>query len=136
MFRLLLLGPKASGKTTLGRDLAKQLGIYHVAFRDYLQEQILAKMKKPPLMDAEDFEKPDKEDIDVDTGNAAVLKTDGALCSTPPDSKEEEEDEDDTLVPLTEEEEAIKAYLTQDEALAEETIGKFINQFWFEEPFK
>lgn len=51
------------------------------------------------------------------------------------DSKEEE-DEDDTLVPLTEEEEAIKGYLSQDEPLAEETIEKFINQFWFEEPFK
>jgi len=63
-----LLGPKGSGKTTLGQDLAKQLGIYHVAFRDYLQEQILAKMKKPPLMDAEDFEKPDEGNQDEDTG--------------------------------------------------------------------
>lgn len=63
------MGPKASGKTTLGRDLAKQLGIYHVAFRDYLQEQILAKMKKPPLMDAEDYEKPDEgRDPVEDTG--------------------------------------------------------------------
>jgi len=66
----LLLGPKASGKTTLGRDLAKKLGIYHVGFRDYLQEQILAKMKKPPLMDAEDFEPPPREEKDneEDTG--------------------------------------------------------------------
>lgn len=68
MFRLLLLGPKASGKTTLGWDLAKQLGIYHVAFRDYLQEQILAKMRKPPLMDAEDFEKPNEANQDEDAG--------------------------------------------------------------------
>jgi len=51
------------------------------------------------------------------------------------DSKEED-DEDDTLVPLTEEEEAIKGYLSNDEALPEETIEKFINQFWFKEPFK
>ena len=40
------------------------------------------------------------------------------------------------MAPLTEEEEAIKGYLMHDEALAEETIEKFINQFWFEEPFK
>ena len=51
------------------------------------------------------------------------------------DSKEEE-DEDDTLVPLTEEEEAIKGYLSNNEALPEETIEKFVNQFWFEDPFK
>lgn len=62
-------------------------------------------------------------------------------CATATDNmtdskEEEEEDEDDTLVPLTEEEEAIKQYLCHDEALTDETIAKFINQFWFEEPFK
>lgn len=51
-------------------------------------------------------------------------------------NKEEEEDEDDTVVPLTEEEESIRGYLTNDEALADEIIEKFINQFWFEDPFK
>ena len=68
-----MLGPKASGKTTLGRDLAKQLDIYHVAFRDYLQEQILAKMKKPPLMDAEDYEGPGEENQDEDDDGVLQL---------------------------------------------------------------
>lgn len=73
------MGPKASGKTTLGRDLARQLGLYHVAFRDYLQEQILAKMKKPPLMDAEDFEGPDEKNEDEDDDGMLQLPV-GLLC--------------------------------------------------------
>ena len=30
--------------------------MFHVAFREFLQEQILAKMKRPPLVDEEDWE--------------------------------------------------------------------------------
>ena len=40
----------------MGRELAGKMGLFHVAFRDYLQEQILPKMKKPPLVDEEDWE--------------------------------------------------------------------------------
>ncbi len=54
--RLLLLGPIASGKTTVGRCTAKHLGIFHVSFQEYLQEEILSKMKKPPLIDDDDWE--------------------------------------------------------------------------------
>jgi len=52
------------------------------------------------------------------------------------ESKNEEEDEEDTLVPLNEEEEAIKAYLAHYEALPDETVEKFVNQFWHDEPYK
>eukprot|EP00731_Ephydatia_muelleri_P001091 Em0001g1091a len=54
--RLFLLGAKGSGKTTLGRQLAEKLGIFHISFREYLQNQILSKMKKPPLVDGDDWE--------------------------------------------------------------------------------
>ena len=30
--------------------MATQLHVFHIAFRDYLQEQILPKMKRPPLI--------------------------------------------------------------------------------------
>ena len=30
--------------------VATQLCVFHIAFRDYLQEQILPKMKRPPLI--------------------------------------------------------------------------------------
>ena len=55
-FRALLLGPNGSGKTTVGRELAKKMNIFHISFRSYLQEEILAKMKKPPLVDEDDWE--------------------------------------------------------------------------------
>ena len=34
----------------VGRIVAARLGVFHIAFRDYLQEQILPKMKRPPLV--------------------------------------------------------------------------------------
>ena len=60
--RVFLFGPRGSGKTVVGRELAGKMGLFHVAFRDYLQEQILPKMKKPPLVDEEDWEGEEKEE--------------------------------------------------------------------------
>ena len=40
----------------MGRDVAKALNLFHVSFRVYLQEEILAKMKKPPLVSEDDWE--------------------------------------------------------------------------------
>ena len=54
--RIFLLGPQGSGKTTVGRLLAKKLNIFHISFRNYLQDQIMPKMKRPPLQDPEDWE--------------------------------------------------------------------------------
>ena len=39
----------------LGREVAEELNIFHISFREYLQEEILAKMKKPPLVDEDDW---------------------------------------------------------------------------------
>lgn len=43
--RLVILGPKGSGKTLLGRHLATKLGLYHIQFRNRLEELIAAKKK-------------------------------------------------------------------------------------------
>ena len=59
--RIFLIGVCASGKTTLGREAAKQLGIFHISFPEYLQEEILPKMRKPPLVDEDDWEKEQEE---------------------------------------------------------------------------
>ena len=45
--RLLIIGPKGSGKSTLGKFLADQLGLYHVSFREKLHELIMPKAKRP-----------------------------------------------------------------------------------------
>ncbi len=39
------------------------LNIFHISFRVYLQEEILAKMKKPPLVSEDDWEGIEDEDI-------------------------------------------------------------------------
>ena len=54
--RCFVIGPKSSGKTTLGRHLARKFGIFHISFRELLQEEILPKMKKPPLIDSDEWD--------------------------------------------------------------------------------
>lgn len=72
--RLLLLGPQASGKTEVGRRIAKDLGIFHISFPEYLQEIILPKMKKPPLTDDDDWELASNEDQeDLETEGTCTL---------------------------------------------------------------
>ncbi|XP_064400448.1 adenylate kinase 9-like [Halichondria panicea] len=116
--RLLLLGPIASGKTTVGRCAAKHLGIFHVSFQEYLQEEILSKMKKPPLIDDDDWE----------------------LAGELAEEKQEDEDEDDldydVRVKLSQEESEIRSHLIHREPLSEEIIEKLTTQFWEKEPYK
>lgn len=45
--RVFMLGVRGSGKTTHGKWLAKQLGVFHIQFRERLQEMILRKTQKP-----------------------------------------------------------------------------------------
>ena len=40
------MGPKGSGKTLNGHTLAKKFGVFHVDFKERLQELILSKTKK------------------------------------------------------------------------------------------
>ena len=52
-----MIGPKGAGKTLHGRNLAKQMGVFHISFKDRLQELIIAKTKKkigPEYDDDED----------------------------------------------------------------------------------
>ena len=62
--RLLVLGPKGSGKSLHGRLLAKKLGLFHIQFRERLQELIIAKTKKKigPEYEEEEEEEPEPEE--------------------------------------------------------------------------
>lgn len=74
--RLFLLGPRASGKTEVGRHVAKELGIFHISFPEFLQEIILHKMKKPPLTDEDDWEPTsieDQENLEIEGMYACTL---------------------------------------------------------------
>ena len=59
--RVLLLGARGTGKTEVGRRVASTLGVFHVALRDYLQEQFLAKMKRPPLLHEDEWDPGEEE---------------------------------------------------------------------------
>ena len=68
--RIFLLGAKSAGKTTVGRYLAKKLKLFHISLRELLQEQVLPKMKKPPLIDQDEWE--DNEPTPKETGEHLV----------------------------------------------------------------
>eukprot|EP00731_Ephydatia_muelleri_P001087 Em0001g1087a len=121
--RLFLLGAKGSGKTTLGRQLAEKLGIFHISFREYLQNQILSKMKKPPLVDGDDWENNEEP--------AEAAAEEGVE-----EKKEGDELDADVKVPLDSDEAAIRSYLMHGDPLQEGTIEKFTLQFWKDEPYK
>lgn len=67
--RLLIIGPKGAGKTLHGRQLAKQMGVFHISFKDRLQELIIAKTKKRIG--------PDYEDDDEESSEQAITAPDG-----------------------------------------------------------
>ncbi|XP_019849767.1 PREDICTED: adenylate kinase 9-like [Amphimedon queenslandica] len=120
--RIFLLGPTASGKTEAGRILAKRLGVFHISFREYLQDQILPKMKWPPLLDPDEregVEEKDKEDSDDEieamTGNDL---------------------DEDVMEALDERETELRAHLLNSEPLSEEALEDYATEFWKEEPYK
>lgn len=59
--RILILGPKGSGKSLHGRRLAAKLRIFHIQFRERLQELIIAKTKKNVGPEFEEEQKADEE---------------------------------------------------------------------------
>lgn len=51
---MFIIGPKGAGKTLHGRYLAERLGIFHIDFKERLQELIIGKTKKRVGCDSED----------------------------------------------------------------------------------
>jgi len=63
--RFLILGPRGAGKSVHGRHLAKKLGLFHISFKDRLQELIIHKTKKrvgPEYAEENEEEPPDEEE--------------------------------------------------------------------------
>ena len=65
--RLLMLGARGSGKSFHGSWLARQLGVFHIQFRERLQELILAKTQSR-VVRADEAERPEKEDLTEESG--------------------------------------------------------------------
>ncbi|XP_030626692.1 adenylate kinase 9 [Chanos chanos] len=115
--RVLLLGVRGSGKTTHGRWLADQLGLFHVQFRELLQEMIVAKTQS--RVPYSDDNEPAEESLEE-------------LQATPTGT-EDKQGEDPML---TDEEEAIKSYLSDREPLPQEIMEMILPQFWDKEPYR
>uniref|UniRef100_A0A8C1UAR6 Adenylate kinase 9 n=1 Tax=Cyprinus carpio TaxID=7962 RepID=A0A8C1UAR6_CYPCA len=120
-----LLGVRGSGKTTHGKWLAEQLGVFHIQFRERLQEIILRKTQKH-VSYADDTEPPEEPPEELQ----GLLEAQAQSTVSPPDQDDKPEQA------LTDDEEAIKAYLQDGDPLPLEILEMVILQWWNQEPYK
>ncbi|NWW94225.1 KAD9 kinase, partial [Rhynochetos jubatus] len=124
--RVCLLGTHGAGKTTCARQIADKLGIFHIQFEEYLQELILPKTK---VKVGPDFgEEPE------DDNKMPVLSQELDSFSQTMTTIESEKGKQE--VELTDEEEAIKANLMDNEALPPEVLDTIVLDWWRKEPFR
>ncbi|XP_054555070.1 adenylate kinase 9-like isoform X3 [Talpa occidentalis] len=125
--RICLLGPHGSGKTVCGRQLAEKLGIFHIQFEEFLQEKLMVKLEKKVGLEYEEEseeEQSAKEEIEELARQANItIKDDTPKKPTPE-------------VQLTEEEEAIKASLMENESLPPEILETILSEWWLKEPIR
>ncbi|KAI7799765.1 adenylate kinase 9 [Triplophysa rosa] len=135
--RVFMLGVRGSGKTTHGKWLAKQLGVFHIQFRERLQELILRKTKTR-VSYADDSEPPEERQEEIKT----LLETQSTVSPPDPEDKpghdEIASDEADIKEDpgLTHDEETIKAYLQYGDPLPPEILEMVLLQWWDQEPYK
>ncbi|XP_039603846.1 adenylate kinase 9 isoform X2 [Polypterus senegalus] len=127
--RILLLGVHGSGKTSQGRWLADKLGIFHLQFREKMQEQLLPKMQKRIVpADEEEFE---EEPLSLEQITAQAIESIDA-----PQKEATDENQETTEVQLNDEEEAIKSFLLEGDTLPPEILYFVVPRWWNKEPFK
>ncbi|XP_067273783.1 adenylate kinase 9 [Pseudorasbora parva] len=141
--RVFMLGVRGSGKTTHGKWLAEQLGVFHIQFRERLQELILRKTQKH-VSYADDSEPPEEPPEELQGLLEAQAQAQGQNAESPPDQEDKTSHEDtassnpDTNEEpaLTDDEEAIKAYLQDGDPLPPEILEMVLLQWWDQEPYK
>ncbi|XP_068199434.1 adenylate kinase 9 [Antennarius striatus] len=109
--RIFLLGTRGSGKTAHGEWLAQQLGIFFIQFREQLQTLIIAKTKKKV---------PYADEVESDEAARGEEKTEMGDISE---------------AAFTEEEKAIKSYLSNGDALSPQILDMVLRPYWKEEPY-
>ncbi|XP_054992699.1 adenylate kinase 9 [Sorex araneus] len=126
--RICLLGPHGSGKTVCGRKLAEKFGIFHIQFEEFLQEKLMLKTEKragPEFEEESDDEQAFRQEFEELAAQAHVtIKRSNTKKPKPVD------------VQLTEEEEAIKANIMENDPLPPEILEKFLSEWWFQEPIR
>ncbi|KAI5140379.1 Adenylate Kinase 9 [Manis pentadactyla] len=125
--RICLLGPRGSGKTVCGRQLAKTWGIFHIQFEEFLQEKLMLKTEKkigPEFEEESEEEQLSRQELE-ELAIQADVTLGGENARKPPEE-----------VHLTEEEDAIKTSLMENEPLPPEILGAILSEWWFKEPIR
>ncbi|XP_035880458.1 adenylate kinase 9 [Phyllostomus discolor] len=125
--RICLLGPRGSGKTVCGRQLAENLGIFHIQFEEFLQEKLMLKTEKkigPEFEEDAEEEQLAKQELEELAVRANV--------------KIEEENTKKPIseIQFTEEEEAIRLNIMENEQLPPEILDAILSEWWFKEPIR
>ncbi|XP_073531941.1 adenylate kinase 9 isoform X1 [Phyllobates terribilis] len=125
--RILVIGTSGSGKTINSRWLADKLGMFHIQFKERLQEIMLSKLEKkigPQFEEDED---------DINSEEEALLL--GLESEETDENRKEKGIESKEEVVLSEEEEAVKSYLADNEPLPTEVLDLHVLEWWTKEPF-
>ncbi|KAH0508523.1 Adenylate kinase 9 [Microtus ochrogaster] len=125
--RLCFLGPRGSGKTHCARTLAENFGIFHIQFDEFLQEKMLLKAERkfgPEFEDDSEEEQATKQELEELAVQANVKIEEESTKKQLPD------------VQFTEEEEAIKLSLTENEPLTSEILDPMLSEWWLKEPMR
>ncbi|XP_043860892.1 adenylate kinase 9 [Dromiciops gliroides] len=122
--RVCLLGPHGSGKTVCGRWLAEKLGIFHIQFEEFLQEKIMIKTERrvgPEYDEEVEEEAAEKQELEEIAAQANImLQTEKSKLNKD--------------IVFTDEEEAIKANLVENEILPPEIMDLYLSEWWLKEP--
>ncbi|XP_073432131.1 adenylate kinase 9 isoform X2 [Dendrobates tinctorius] len=124
--RILLIGTSGSGKTVNSRWLADKLGMFHIQFKERLQEIMLSKLERKIGPQYEDDDEGNSEE------DAMLL---GLENEDTDESRKEKSIEPKEEVVLSVEEEAVKSYLADNEPLPTEVLDQHVLEWWTMEPF-
>nr|XP_048280947.1 adenylate kinase 9 isoform X4 [Myodes glareolus] len=125
--RICLLGPRGSGRTRCARTLAENFGVFHIQFDEFLQEKMLLKAERkfgPEFEDDSEEEQATKQELEELAVQANVKIEEESPKKQLPD------------VQLTEEEEAIKLSLMENEPLTSEILDPMLSEWWLKEPMR
>ncbi|XP_074166225.1 LOW QUALITY PROTEIN: adenylate kinase 9 [Sminthopsis crassicaudata] len=124
--RICLIGPHGSGKSVCGRWLAEKFGIFHIQFEEFLQEKIMMKTERRvgPEYDEEIEEAvAEKQELEEIAAQANIIL-------------DNEKSKVNKELVLTDEEEAIKANLVENESLPSEILDVYLSEWWLKEPIR
>lgn len=66
----MIVGPRGSGKSTQARMIADKLNLFHIKFRDFLQELIIGKVKKPIEPEREEDKTVEEDEVEEEEEEA------------------------------------------------------------------